>query len=971
MLRKMAAQDVLINFAGNTQGLQPVEDVLESIIATSGRVGEEWKKASSTISAESKKAQTSGDSLAKSIDKMATAAKSMDKAVVGGAYKDYLKHIQSQLGLTNKELIAYIQNARKAAQQAIIESGSEEEIKEISLGIDLMNEQLKELGVWEDQAGEKTKSLRARLREAKEELVQMAEAGLQGTPAFRELQQKAGELDDQMRDLNATVQGLGSDTKNIDGLISLASGLTGGFAMVQGAIALTGTENEDLQKALLKVNAAMSIMQGLQQVQNVLQKESAGMLLLSNIQTKGLALGQQFLAKTTMSTVGATYALRAALIASGIGALVVVIGAIASAMDSMGDETESAAKAQEKLADATEKFNRAAEIQVDFLAKLQELNRKRAEAAGKTEEEIAAMELKQIQERIDKRNKLLDEADKGDKVRAEELRKQNDEDIHAMQLLEQQIIIDANKKKKEEDEKAAEQRKKQAEKTAQALFEIEQRRLERERDLSANFSGDKDMGSSFRLSFLQREQAATLALIALHRKKELDEEDLTGAQIKNINDKYKQQELDAIATFNNRRSQIMAEGRQQVIDEAKKFTDEIEKAKKDTYESEIKAAEDAYQAAVLVDTQITNAKLANLDASFKAQMDKFKGSEAEKNKLIKEFEEQRAQILKDASKEELNDQITKINKMIEARRKMDMDTTDLEKQRADIQKQMGDQELKDFQDKEEKKTEKLRKEQEKRQAITQAGFQIVQEIANALFEVDSANRQQKLDEELKRLDEAKSRELDNKNLTEQQKADIEAKYQARTKQLKRQAAIADKQAAINQAWINGALAFTKALASSAPPLNFINAAAVAISTGIQVAKIKSTPIPQFAKGKVRIQGPGTDTSDSIPALISKDESVINAKSTRKWEDALLAINNDTFEAYLAKKFTFPEIPEFISTPTAPIDYDKLATAVADKMRGVIPSPKSVHVDVGPDGIRTIVQDGNSTTTFKTNRYSFT
>jgi hypothetical protein len=277
----MSAENVVINFVGKTDELKPVENALDNIIAQSGEVGQAWGKAASAMNNQTKTSTESTNKLAKSIDALATAAKSMDKAVIGGAYKDYLKQIQAQLGLTNKELIAYIQNARKAAQESIFTAQTDEEINQITLSIEAMNEQLKQLGAWEDEAGDKTQSLRSRIKEAKEELVAMAEAGLQGTPAFQALQEKAGELDDQMRDLNATVKGLGSDTKHIDGLISLAGGVAGGFAVAQGAAALFGSENEEVQKALLKVNAAMSILQGLQAIQNVLQKESAASLLFN------------------------------------------------------------------------------------------------------------------------------------------------------------------------------------------------------------------------------------------------------------------------------------------------------------------------------------------------------------------------------------------------------------------------------------------------------------------------------------------------------------------------------------------------------------------------------------------------------------------------------------------------------------------------------------------------------------------
>ena len=48
----------------------------------------------------------------------------MDKVAIGGAYKDYLKQLQSQLVLTNKEVVNYIQNAKKSAQQLGQKMGS-------------------------------------------------------------------------------------------------------------------------------------------------------------------------------------------------------------------------------------------------------------------------------------------------------------------------------------------------------------------------------------------------------------------------------------------------------------------------------------------------------------------------------------------------------------------------------------------------------------------------------------------------------------------------------------------------------------------------------------------------------------------------------------------------------------------------------------------------------------------------------
>ncbi len=269
--------NTVIDFSSDTAGLQHVVDALQAIIQKNGEVGQAWARTSAQIDAYNKQNVTGTTSLGKSIESLATASKTLDKSIIGGAYKDYLKQIQAQLGLTSKELVTYIQNARQAAQQAIFSAQTDDEVKELTLSIEVMNEKLKDLGVSEFQTESKVSSLRTQLRQMREELASLQE----GTPEFEALRQKAGELDDKIKDLNATISHTGSDTKNLDGLISLASGVAGGFAAAQGAAALFGDENEDLQKALLKVNAAMSILQGLQQVQNVLQKESAASILLN------------------------------------------------------------------------------------------------------------------------------------------------------------------------------------------------------------------------------------------------------------------------------------------------------------------------------------------------------------------------------------------------------------------------------------------------------------------------------------------------------------------------------------------------------------------------------------------------------------------------------------------------------------------------------------------------------------------
>lgn len=445
--------DVLLNFTGNTDNLQPVVDVLDQIIAKSGKIGEQWKQvvaamnAGNTNSAQgTNKLVESTDKLAESIDQveqgqksvaaqaktttaaidiqnktgtegtnklsksivdLATASKSLDKSIIGGAYKNYLKQIQDQLGLTNKEVIAYVQNARKAAQEAILSSNNEQEIKELSLTIDVMNDQLKQLGVNEDGTSAKTQTLRERIREVKDELVAMAEAGKMGTPEFTALQEKAGELDDQWRDLNTTIRNTGSDTKNIDGLISLMGGVAGGYAVAQGAAALFGSENEDVQKALLKVNAAMSILQGLQQIQNVLQKESAANILLGasarTAQATAVAAETTAEIANTAATEAATVAtkgLNTAMLANPALAVIVGVLALVTALDALNSANHLNEELQSKINNTLKEAGPILDGYIDSLQRQTNLLLANAKLSGASVNQITKLEAEASNKRL-------------------------------------------------------------------------------------------------------------------------------------------------------------------------------------------------------------------------------------------------------------------------------------------------------------------------------------------------------------------------------------------------------------------------------------------------------------------------------------------------------------------------------------------------------------------------------------------
>lgn len=163
------------------------------------------------------------------------------------------------------------------------------------------------------------KSTKQELRETQKAMVDLALAGKQGSEEFKRLEQRAGVIKDTIGDMGQRVNNLANDTPKLELLTQAATGIAGGFAVAQGAAALFGDENEDVQKAILKTQAAMSLLNGVQSIANVLNKDAAlGDMLAAK--AKGI-----FTAAVGAST-GALKLFRLALIATGVGAAVVAVG---------------------------------------------------------------------------------------------------------------------------------------------------------------------------------------------------------------------------------------------------------------------------------------------------------------------------------------------------------------------------------------------------------------------------------------------------------------------------------------------------------------------------------------------------------------------------------------------------------------------------------------------------------------------
>ena len=198
-------------------------------------------------------------------------------------------------------------------------------------------------------------SLRTQLRNVREQLGQMEEAGLRGTETFRQLQKEAGRLANAIGDAQTQARIFSHDNAGLQGMIAGLSGVAGAFSAAQGAVALFAGENENLQKIMLKVQALMSITMGLQQVANALNKDSAFMLTTVAKAKELLAAANLKLAGALGISTVAAQALMATLTLGLSVAITAVIAIIAKLNSKQAEAKKAADEFNKKVAEAAGK----------------------------------------------------------------------------------------------------------------------------------------------------------------------------------------------------------------------------------------------------------------------------------------------------------------------------------------------------------------------------------------------------------------------------------------------------------------------------------------------------------------------------------------------------------------------------------------------------------------------------------------
>lgn len=186
------------------------------------------------------------------------------------------------------------------------------ELREQSDALEAEAQKIEKAAQKAENAAQSHVSFRTRLREVREELMQLELAGDTSSERYKELQAQMGELSEAMDAVTTQQNMLKRGERMWDGLLSGLSGVSGAFSAAQGAVALFSGENENLQKIMLKVQSLMAVTIGLKEVQLALDKDEAFQLVtingLKEWWNKLLAVGRGEQVASTAATVADTTA---------------------------------------------------------------------------------------------------------------------------------------------------------------------------------------------------------------------------------------------------------------------------------------------------------------------------------------------------------------------------------------------------------------------------------------------------------------------------------------------------------------------------------------------------------------------------------------------------------------------------------------------------------------------------------------
>lgn len=189
----------------------------------------------------------------------------------------------------------------------------------------------------------------------------------------------------------------------------------------------------------------------------------------------------------------------------------------------------------------------------------------------------------------------------------------------------------------------------------------------------------------------------------------------------------------------------------------------------------------------------------------------------------------------------------------------------------------------------------------RREEIIGLGFEIATDQLKSIEEAEVESYRTRLDNLRSYYDEQVMLAGDNERL----KNEIKIKAKRDEDKLQMEIAMREWKARKNAIILDTAAGIMRAFATAVSPEKALIQAGLVAAFGASQLLIANRNKPQgFKKGVLDLKGPGTETSDSIPAMLSKGESVMTAEETRRSMGILKAIRLNKLDDRILKSIDF-------------------------------------------------------------------
>lgn len=839
-----------------------------------------------------------------------------------------------------------------------------------------------------------TGKARTQLMEMNEVLLKMAESGDTTSATFSAMAEKAAELNDASGDARQIVALLASDTKNLDAAMQVGGGLAGAFNAATSAMALLGGESEELQKAFLKVQAAMAILNGLQQVMAVADKRSAANVVLRTALTKlfnreKIKEASAQIAATAAGTAHAgamtadAAATKAATVATGgftaallANPVTLIVAALAALVGGLAFLVSSIRKSKEEQRDFNGVMERTKSLiedtknQSDYAARLAEAEGKNWKTVAKIQENGLMQQrnaaVRAYNEMVRKKQAANGRISDEEQALLDEMREmwqQFDKDIQAhrqdVHVREVAEITQQNEEKRKAWAAAAQRRREEIKQAQEDLNqvtvelmeegakkEIEQINLNFDKKI-ANIKGNSEAEKELRKK-LEEQQAKEIKAVKEKYNKQAREQEY------NLKNKH----LEADLAWANALEKDFAEDAYEIKKETLKKRAKLQKLKA---KEEIEDAELLKETLLQIDNELTSQLQDLVDNRNRAILEQ---KYAQKENELAQAENTALAILN--NEESTNEEIAHAQEILanheDNMRALRLQKLEEEKEAKLItEEQYQAEKLAIERETLEKERELIEMSKEQVMQLTQKILSFAGDLASEIFGAISDH----LSSEMEALDEMYTTDAEEAKENANKKYISEKELDDKKTALKRKQAAIDKASAIFSIGLNTAMGIMSVWADPTAVwgMKVALTTMVAALGATQLAIAAAKPLPQYAKGRKGGKGEYALVGEKGPEVmyIPAGASIVPNN---------LIYSPDKWDRFGVPTMTIPPMPQVESFSELawrgmPFDYERFGKT----MRNNMPEQKMINIHIDRSGVT--VQSGNDTHTYMNTKYTGT